>query len=219
MKNELEVLELSKLILLYMVYIVYFGRGIMELKEFVHQIEKERTIQYYYDFLKHLEANKTLTFKDIIGLKEIPNRRSILIRLVKLGALHKIKTQKGTRYIFTSTTKKLLELIENELSKFDKLVKPKVLTMSNMEWVIRTIIKIRDEGYTEFNKGLFFKKFYELIEELERKGYVFTRPKIVSIDRCLRMAVTLGYLERRGTKQKPIYIINESKLLELMVKR
>ena len=182
----------------------------------IKKIRKERMLLHYSRFLEILKERKTMTFKEIITLKGIPFTRSILINLVKNGIIDRVKTSRGTRYYYTNISEKFHEMIKSEINMIIEEEKPKVLSLTNMEWVIRTILKIRDEGYDRFNKGLFFKKLYELIEELETKGYHVIKPKIVSVDRCLRSAVELGFLERRGTKQRPIYIINDGKIKEMI---
>jgi len=182
------------------------------IKTLVRELEKERVLDQYYNFLKEFKNRRSITYRESLKLGYWP----MLLRLMRLGLIRKVKTKVRTVYVFTEETQKLLDLVEEEINKYDRLVKPKPLVMSNMEWVIRTLIKLWEEGITQFNKGLFFKKFYELIEELEMKGYIFTKPKLVSIDRCLRLAVELGYLTRRGSKQKPIYIINESEILSIL---
>jgi len=171
----------------------------MSVEEFLNKIRKERSLLKYYKVLKTLQEKKLLRSAEI--------ERSVVLRLYRVGAVRRIIVRGRTYYMITEKGRELLRRLSDELDRLDTLIKPKALTMTNMEWVIRTIIKLHEEGIETFNKGLFFKKLYELIDELNRKGYVFKKPLLVSIDRCLRMAVELGLLERSGSKKNPRYTI------------
>jgi len=185
------------------------------LRELVRRIVREKRVLDYYNFLKEVKRRGIISFGDLCKLKNVRNPRGVFQRLIWFGAFKRLETYRGKRYMLSERGEELLNALERISKNFDKLVKREMFDITNMEWVLRVIMRLHEKGVKSFKKGLFFKTLYEYIDELERKGYVVVKPKLVSIDRCLRFAVELGYLARAGTKQDPTYIINEEKLQEM----
>jgi len=180
------------------------------LRELVRRIVREKRVLDYYNFLKVVKRRGIISFGDLCKLKNVRNPRSVFQRLIWFGAFKRLETYRGKRYMLSERGEELLMALEDIVKNFDELVKRELLVKCNMEWVLDTIRRLRDKGVKMFNKGLFFKELYDYIDELERKGYIVVRPKLVSVDRCIRYAVEYGYLKREGSKQKPVYIISET---------
>ena len=162
--------------------------------------------------LDYIIKKRVAYYKDIINDINIPTIRSILLNLKRYDAIATHKTSKGTLYIATRKTRQLLETLSQK-RKRTRVIDPKMLiNWGVFEWLLQTLALLRKEGITMFSKGLFFHKLYEMCDRLEREGYIFERPKLVSVDRCIRYAVEWGILERKGSHKNPLYVINEEKL-------
>ena len=180
------------------------------IEELFRKIRKYHQERYYVKVLSFILQRKTVYFKELLEIDGVFGIRSIILNLVKHEAVARHKTSQGTLYIATSKTQKLLDMLIEWSKKYYKIDEHKILKFTLKDWCLNVIADLKREGIKSFNKSLFFKKLYEIIEEYEKEGYHFQRPKLVSIDRVLRQLVSEGVLEREGTKRRPYYIIKES---------
>jgi len=180
------------------------------IEELVRKIKRNHQERQYIKVLTYLLNRRLVFYSEIWEIEGVKRVWSIFLNLLKHGIIAKHKTVSGTVYIPTSKTKQLLEMLIEDSKKYYRLDSQKILKFTLKDWCLNVIAELHKEGIRSFNKALFFKKLYEIIESYEKEGYHFQRPKIISVDRVLRQLVSEGVLEREGTKRRPYYIIKES---------
>lgn len=197
--------------------------------EFFRSIVKQGLVLDFNIVVKEILRKGFATYREILAMKNVGKPRSVILRLIREDLVKREQTRRGTIYIKTSKLEYLNKLLDLYFEKRKptptisftnqtrgksegqgKLELPKtILKLKVMEWVSLVLDKFLEEGRRSFTKEEFFRKAYEIYKEYKEQGIIEKGYNPRSLDRALRKAVELGWLDRSGPRRHPIYTITE----------